>query len=162
VQETGHATADDHNALAGLQPSQPLTPQDTTQGFDHRPVRPRQFIGQSENAPAGLEGRYANILGKSAGVHATFLQDRTDRLVAGIAVIAGSTGYMVSHDDPVPGPKVGDTGADLDDLACDLMAQDDGSPGPAIPFEDVRTADAAGSYANEHLTGPDLRDGPLF
>jgi len=69
---------------------------------------------------------------------------------------------MVSHDDPVPGPEVGDTGADLDDLARDLMAQDDGSPGSAIPFEDVRTTDAAGSHANEDFTGPDLRDGPLF
>jgi hypothetical protein len=62
------------------------------------------------------------------------------------AVLASVAGNMMGNKDPITNFVAIHPTAHLNNLSCNLMAEDTGSFFDPIPFHDIATADAAGQH----------------
>jgi hypothetical protein len=83
-------------------------------------------------------------------------------MVAGEAVVARVAGDVMVDGHAVADLVFRNAFADADDFARDFVPQNDRGLLDAVPFEDVRAADAGGENLDEDFAGADPRDRPLF
>lgn len=75
------------------------------------------------------------------------------------AVPTGETRDMMSHEHPITRDKTLDTGPDVRDLSGHLVPQNHRRSHTLVEYlVDVRAAETAGTQANEHFSGTNLRD----
>ena len=107
-----------------------------------------------------------DVLGEAArALHAQAERVRAEMPAAGEAAAAAAADdvTLAAHD--LAGPKVRDIGAHLDDLADELVPDDQGhrnrGPGPVVPLVDVQvgSADAGHQDADEHVVDPGFGSG---
>src|ERR1700674_4399142 len=73
---------------------------------------------------ARVPGWHANIFGETAGIDVGGFESSTHRIILVQAVMARSTGNMVSHDHMLPDLETGDGFAAFDNRAGQFMPQD--------------------------------------
>ena len=103
-----------------------------------------------------------DVFGERAGaVHADALRVRAQVAPAGQAVAAASADHVAFAADDIAGEKIGDVGADLDDLAHEFMADrqrdGDGLLRPIVPLVNVHVgaADARAMHADQDIVDAD-------
>src|SRR5687768_4939722 len=84
------------------------------------------------------------------------------RLMTGMTIPALPARHMMRGEDSVPHTEIFNTGADFDDVAGNLVPQDERRLFDAVPFHQIAAANAAGANAHQQLTGSDLRNAHLF
>jgi len=75
--------------------------------------------------------------------------------------VTGEARHVVGHDDAVPHREPLDAGADLRDLAHDLVAEDGGRRVVDEDLGDIRAAEATAAEPQQELARADLGSGPL-
>ena len=109
------------------------------------------------------------VFGKGAGtVHPDAAGMGTEMATASHAVAAAAADHMALAGHNLPGAEVHHIGADLDDLADKLVADNhghrDGFPGPAVPVVNVHVSatDGGPQHADQHIVDADARNRHLL
>lgn len=157
AEEADGAGAHDDDAVAGLDVGLLGDVDGDGEGLDHGALLERDVVGElvaevGRGAPQA--GKGAVDRGRGGEAHL-----RAEVVVAGAAVVAAAAGVSGLEGDAVTGLKVVDVGADLDDGAGGLvaedhgLAQDKGADGAVEPVVDVGAADAGVVHGDEDIVG---------